>query len=76
MSRLRLEYLDDNGQNSAIRLKRDRPDAVVWAFDRIREMGSPHLFIVFYCYLEKYFACEDYRNRSDLLDKQLQVSSR
>jgi dolichol-phosphate mannosyltransferase len=43
---------------------------------RIKEMGSRYLFIVFYCYLEKYLSREDYRNRSDLRDKQLQVWSR
>jgi dolichol-phosphate mannosyltransferase len=43
---------------------------------KIKEMGSRYLFIVFYCYLEKYLSREDYRNRSDLRDKQLQVWSR
>ena len=43
---------------------------------KIKEMGSRYLFIVLYCYLEKYLAREDYRNRSDLRDKQLQVWSR
>jgi dolichol-phosphate mannosyltransferase len=43
---------------------------------RIKEMGSRYLFIVFYCYLEKYLSREDYRNRTDLRDKQLQVWSR
>jgi dolichol-phosphate mannosyltransferase len=43
---------------------------------RIREMGSRYLFIVLYCYLEKYLAREDYRKRTDLHDKQLQVWSR
>jgi dolichol-phosphate mannosyltransferase len=40
---------------------------------RIKEMGSRYLFIVFYCYLEKYFTREDYRKRSDLREGQLQV---
>jgi dolichol-phosphate mannosyltransferase len=43
---------------------------------KIKEMGSRYLFIVFYCYLEKYLSREDYRNRKDLRDKQLQVWSR
>ena len=43
---------------------------------KIREMGSRYLFIVLYCYLEKYLSREDYRNRQDLRDKQLQVWSR
>jgi dolichol-phosphate mannosyltransferase len=43
---------------------------------RIKEMGSRYLFIVFYCYLEKYFTREDYRKRSDLREGQLQVWSR
>lgn len=43
---------------------------------RIKEMGSRYLFIVFYCYLEKYLAREDYRNRADLKKGQLQVWSR
>jgi dolichol-phosphate mannosyltransferase len=43
---------------------------------RIKEMGSRYLFIVFYCYLEKYLAREDYRNRADLRKSQLQVWSR
>lgn len=43
---------------------------------RIKEMGSRYLFIVFYCYLEKYLTREDYRKRSDLRDGQLQVWSR
>lgn len=40
---------------------------------KIKEMGSRYLFIVFYCYLEKYLSREDYRNRTDLRDNQLQV---
>jgi dolichol-phosphate mannosyltransferase len=43
---------------------------------RIREMGSRYLFIVFYCYLEKYLSREDYRKRTDLRENQLQVWSR
>ena len=43
---------------------------------KIKEMGSRYLFIVLYCYLEKYLSREDYRNRKDLRDKQLQVWSR
>ena len=43
---------------------------------KIKEMGSRYLFIVFYCYLEKYLSREDYRKRTDLRDKQLQVWSR
>ncbi len=43
---------------------------------KIKEMGSRYLFIVFYCYLEKVLSREDYRNRSDLKDSQLQVWSR
>jgi dolichol-phosphate mannosyltransferase len=43
---------------------------------KIKEMGSRYLFIVFYCYLEKYLTREDYRRRSDLHEGQLQVWSR
>ena len=43
---------------------------------KIKEMGSRYLFIVLYCYLEKYLSREDYRNRTDLRDKQLQVWGR
>jgi dolichol-phosphate mannosyltransferase len=43
---------------------------------RIKEMGSRYLFIVLYCYLEKYLAREDYRKRLDLRERQLQVWSR
>jgi dolichol-phosphate mannosyltransferase len=43
---------------------------------KIKEMGSRYLFIVLYCYLEKYLSREDYRKRSDLRDTQLQVWSR
>ncbi|GAC1456388.1 MAG: glycosyltransferase family 2 protein [Gemmatimonadaceae bacterium] len=43
---------------------------------RIKEMGSRYLFIVLYCYLEKYLTREDYRKRSHLREGQLQASSR
>lgn len=43
---------------------------------RIKEMGSRYLFIIFYCYLEKYLTREDYRKRNDLRETQLQVWSR
>ena len=43
---------------------------------KLKDMGSRYLFIVLYCYLEKYLSREDYRNRTDLRDKQLQVWSR
>lgn len=43
---------------------------------RIKEMGSRYLFIVLYCYLEKYLTREDYRKRLDLRERQLQVWSR
>ena len=43
---------------------------------RIKEMGSRYLFIVLYCYLEKYLTREDYKKRLDLRDRQLQVWSR
>jgi dolichol-phosphate mannosyltransferase len=43
---------------------------------KIQEMGSRYLFIVLYCYLEKYLSGEDYRKRMDLRDGQLQVWSR
>ena len=33
---------------------------------KLKDMGSPYLFIVLYCYLEKYLSREDYRNRTDL----------
>jgi dolichol-phosphate mannosyltransferase len=38
---------------------------------RIKEMGSRYLFIVLYCYLEKYLTQEDYRKRLDLRERQL-----
>ena len=28
---------------------------------KIREMGSRYLFLILYCWLEKYFSCGDYR---------------
>jgi dolichol-phosphate mannosyltransferase len=43
---------------------------------KVKEMGSRYLFIVLYCYLEKYLAREDYRKRVDLRERQLQVWSR
>jgi dolichol-phosphate mannosyltransferase len=43
---------------------------------KIKEMGSRYLFIVLYCYLEKYLSREDYRKRLDLRERQLQVWSR
>jgi len=43
---------------------------------KIKEMGSRYLFIVCYCYLEKYLTREDYRKRSDLHQGRLQVWSR
>jgi dolichol-phosphate mannosyltransferase len=43
---------------------------------RIKEMGSRYLFIVLYCYLEKYLTREDYRKRMDPRERQLQVWSR
>lgn len=43
---------------------------------RIKEMGSRYLFIVLYCYLEKYLSRDDYRKRNDLRETQLQVWSR
>jgi dolichol-phosphate mannosyltransferase len=43
---------------------------------KIKEMGSRYIFIVLYCYLEKYLSREDYRKRLDLRDRQLQVWSR
>ncbi|HEV3061179.1 MAG TPA: glycosyltransferase family 2 protein [Vicinamibacterales bacterium] len=43
---------------------------------KIKEMGSRYLFIVLYCYLEKYLSREDYRKRTNLGDRHLQVWSR
>jgi len=40
---------------------------------KIKEMGSRYVFIVLYCYLEKYLTREDYRKRFDLRERQLQV---
>jgi dolichol-phosphate mannosyltransferase len=42
---------------------------------KIKEMGSRYLFIVLYCYLEKYLSREDFR-RPELKKDQLQVWSR
>jgi dolichol-phosphate mannosyltransferase len=43
---------------------------------QIREMGSRYLFIIFYCYLEARLSRQDYKNRLDLRETQLQVWSR
>jgi dolichol-phosphate mannosyltransferase len=43
---------------------------------KIKEMGSRYLFIILYCYLEKYLSRDDYRGRADLKKGQLQVWSR
>jgi dolichol-phosphate mannosyltransferase len=43
---------------------------------RVREMGSRYLFIILYCWLERRLTRNDYRNRSDLHQTQLQVWSR
>jgi dolichol-phosphate mannosyltransferase len=40
---------------------------------KIKEMGSRYVFIVLYCYLEKHLSREDYRNRADLREDQLQI---
>jgi dolichol-phosphate mannosyltransferase len=40
---------------------------------KIREMGSRYLFIILYCYLEKVLSRQDYKNRLDLRETQLQV---
>jgi len=40
---------------------------------QIREMGSRYLFIIFYCYLERHLSRQDYKNRGDLRETQLQV---
>jgi dolichol-phosphate mannosyltransferase len=40
---------------------------------KIREMGSRYLFIILYCYLENLLSRQDYRNRADLRETQLQV---
>lgn len=40
---------------------------------KIREMGSRYLFIILYCYLEKLLSRQDYKNRLDLRETQLQV---
>jgi dolichol-phosphate mannosyltransferase len=39
---------------------------------KIKEMGSRYLFIVFYCFLEKYLSREDYRGRADAEKGRLQ----
>jgi len=43
---------------------------------KIKEMGSRYLFIVLYCYLEKYLTREDYRKRPVPREGELQPSSR
>jgi hypothetical protein len=43
---------------------------------QIREMGSRYPFIIFYCYLEARLSRQDYKNRLDLRETQLQVWSR
>ncbi len=43
---------------------------------QIREMGSRYLFIILYCYLEARLSQQDYKNRLDLRETQLQVWSR
>ncbi len=40
---------------------------------RIKEMGSRYLFIILYCYLEKRLTRNDYRDRPELRETQLQV---
>ncbi|MCC7274910.1 MAG: glycosyltransferase family 2 protein [Alphaproteobacteria bacterium] len=40
---------------------------------RVREMGSRYLFIILYCLLEKWLSRQDYRDRQDLRETQLQV---
>jgi dolichol-phosphate mannosyltransferase len=40
---------------------------------KIREMGSRYLFIILYCYLENLLSRQDYKNRVDLHETQLQV---
>ena len=36
---------------------------------KIKEMGSRYLFIVLYCYLEKYLSREDYRKRTHVREE-------
>jgi hypothetical protein len=36
-------------------------------------MGSRYLIIILYCYLEKLLSRQDYKNRLDLRETQLQV---
>src|SRR4029077_8015783 len=43
---------------------------------KIKEMGSRYLFIVLYCYLEKYLAREDYRKHLNLPERHMHVWSR
>jgi len=40
---------------------------------KIREMGSRYLFIILYCFLEKVLSRNDYRDRKDIRETQLQV---
>ena len=40
---------------------------------KIREMGSRYLFIILYCWLEKRLSRNDYRDRPELRETQLQV---
>jgi dolichol-phosphate mannosyltransferase len=40
---------------------------------KIREMGSRYLFIILYCHLENLLSRQDYKNRGDLRETQLQV---
>jgi dolichol-phosphate mannosyltransferase len=43
---------------------------------KIKEMGSRYLFIVLYCYLEKYLTREDYRKQPLVHDQPLHTSTR
>ena len=43
---------------------------------KVKEMGSRYIFIVLYCYLEKYLTREDYRKRPAPRERTLQASSR
>lgn len=40
---------------------------------KIREMGSRYLFIILYCFLEKCLSRNDYRDRPEIRETQLQV---
>jgi dolichol-phosphate mannosyltransferase len=40
---------------------------------RIKEMGSRYVFIILYCYLEKFLTREDYRKGNNMRGRQLQV---